>query len=47
MGRTAEVHDGDYQIIYTKYVTLKNKRRIYAASYGKKSFRIKVRRKKK
>ncbi len=29
--------------IYVSYITLKNGRRIYAKSYGKKAFRIAVR----
>lgn len=30
--------------IYTKYITLRNGKRLYAAHYGLKAFRLKVRR---
>lgn len=33
--------------IYTKYITLKDGRRIYANQYGLKAFRIKVKKPKK
>ena len=36
--------DKDYKIIYTAFITLRNGKRIYAANYGLKAFRIKVRR---
>jgi hypothetical protein len=36
-----------YDIVYTKFITLKNGRRIYASSYGLKAFRLRVRRKRK
>jgi hypothetical protein len=39
------IHNG-YETVFTAYVTLKNGKRIYAASYGKKAFCLKVRRKK-
>ena len=36
----------DYDIIFTKYITTRNGKRIYAWQYGLKVFRIKVKRKK-
>jgi hypothetical protein len=32
-----------YHYVYTAYITLKNGRRIYASSYGKKAFAFLVR----
>ncbi len=32
----------DTVVVYTSYITLKNGRRIYAHQYGKKAFRIVV-----
>jgi len=34
------------EYVYTKYITLKNGKRIYAEHYGLKAFRLKIRRKK-
>jgi len=34
------------EVIYTKYITLKNGKRIYASQYGIKAFRIFVNKKK-
>ncbi len=31
------------KVVYTKWITLKNGKRIYAAAYGLKSFRLIVR----
>lgn len=36
-----------YDEVFTKFITLKNGRRIYASSYGLKAFRLRVRKKKK
>jgi hypothetical protein len=33
----------DYEYIYVASITLRNGKRIYAASYGLKAFRIRVR----
>lgn len=33
-------------VVYTKYITLRNGKRLYAAAYGLDAFRIVVRRKK-
>lgn len=37
------VQEGDETVIYTAYITLKNGKRLYAAAYGRKSWRIVVR----
>lgn len=37
-----EVPDGDH-VIYVKWVTTRNGKRIYAATYGKKAFRLIIR----
>ena len=34
-----------YEVVYTPYITLKNGKRIYAASCGKKAFRLVFRKK--
>ena len=34
-----------YEFVYTKFITLKNGRRIYASSYGLKAFKLRVRKK--
>lgn len=34
-----------YTVVYTPYITLKNGKRLYAATYGLKAFRLKVRKK--
>lgn len=34
------------EIIYTKYITLRNGKRIFASQYGLKAFRIVIRKKK-
>lgn len=34
-----------YEVVYTKFITLKNGRRIYASSYGLKAFKLRVRKK--
>jgi hypothetical protein len=35
-----------YEVVFTAYITLRNGRRLYAAAYGRKSWRILVRKKK-
>lgn len=35
----------EYVVIYTRYITLKGGRRIFASNYGLKAFRLRVRRK--
>lgn len=42
---TTDDADDDYEIVYTKTIRLRNGRVLYAAHYGKKAFRIKVKRK--
>lgn len=37
------VQEGDERVVYTPYITLKNGRRLYAAAYGRKAWRLKVR----
>lgn len=37
-----EVPEG-YHVVYTKWITLKNGKRLFAKSYGRKSWRIVVR----
>ncbi len=37
--------ENEYVVIFTKYITLKGGRRIYASSYGLKAFRLRVRKK--
>lgn len=32
-----------YEVVYTAYITLKNGKRLYAAAYGIKAFRLLVR----
>jgi hypothetical protein len=34
-----------YEVIYTAYITLRNGKRLYAAAYGRKSWRLVVRKK--
>lgn len=34
-----------YEVIYVTYITLKNGKRLFAATYGLKAFRLKVRKK--
>ncbi len=39
-------HDPDlYEVIYRPYITLKNGKRLYAATYGHKAFRFMVKKK--
>jgi hypothetical protein len=39
-------HEGDeFEIIYRTCITLKNGKKLYAASVGKKAFRLKIRKK--
>lgn len=37
------VQEGDEAVIYTAYITLKNGKRLYAAAYGRKAWRLVVR----
>lgn len=37
--------EDDYEIIFVAYVTLKNGKRLYAKSVGKRAFPIKVKKK--
>ena len=37
---------GDYVLIFRPWITLKNGRRLYAASFGLKAWSLRVRRKK-
>jgi len=39
-----EVPEG-YEVVYTKYITLRNGRRLYASAYGKTAWRLVVRKK--
>lgn len=34
-----------HEVVYTTYITLKNGKRLYAAAYGIKAFRLLVRKK--
>jgi len=34
-----EIPEG-YEVVYTSYITLKNGKRLYAASYGRKAWRL-------
>jgi len=43
--KDAEVPEG-YEVIYTKYITLRNGKRLYASAYGKSAWRLVIRRKK-
>jgi len=46
MGRQKKARPrGDYEVVFTKSITLRNGRRLFAASYGLKAFRILVRKK--
>lgn len=36
--------DDSFEYVYTAYITLRNGKRLFAANYGKKAFRLKVRR---
>jgi hypothetical protein len=42
MEEQQEVPEG-YEVVYTAYITLKNGKRLYAASYGRKAWRLVVR----
>ena len=35
-----------YEVIYTAYITLRNGRRLYASAYGRKAWRLVVRKRK-
>jgi hypothetical protein len=35
-----------YEVVYTKYITLRNGKRLYASTYGKSAWRLVVRKKK-
>lgn len=43
MDKPKKVREGDAEVIYTPVITLKNGRRIYAWQYGKKAFRLEIR----
>lgn len=45
MGKKPKGNDADGEYIFVARITLKNGRVLYASSYGKKAFRIKVRNK--
>ena len=34
-----------YEVVYTAFITLRNGRRLYAAAYGRKAWRLLVRKK--
>ena len=34
-----------YEVVYTAYITLRNGKRLYAATYGRKAWRLIVRKK--
>ena len=34
-----------YEVVYTAYITLRNGKRLYAASFGRKAWRLVVRKK--
>lgn len=34
-----------YEVVHTAYITLRNGKRLYAAAYGRKSWRLVVRKK--
>ena len=34
-----------YEVIYTAYITLRNEKRLYASAYGRKAWRLVVRKK--
>ena len=40
--REAEIPEG-YMVVYTAYITLRNGKRLYAAAYGRKAWRLLVR----
>jgi hypothetical protein len=40
----AEVPEG-YEVVYTAYITLRNGKRLYASAYGRKAWRLVVRKK--
>ena len=35
-----------YEVVYTTYITLRNGKRLYASDYGRKAWRLVVRKKK-
>ena len=35
-----------YEVVYTKYITLRNGKRLYASAYGRTAWRLVVRKKK-
>ena len=38
-------NNDNYEVIFVKYITLRNGKRIYAAHYGLNAFRIRIKRK--
>lgn len=44
--RFSRMADDEYEYIFVRYITTRAGRRIYAAAYGLRAFRIRVRRKK-
>ena len=45
MANEAEQIPEGYEVVFTAYITLRNGKRLYAAAYGKKVWRILVRKK--
>lgn len=45
MKKEAEQIPEGYEVVYTAYITLRNGKRLYAAAYGRKSWRLVVRKK--
>ena len=44
-GKPGKKPEGEYVVVFTKYITLRNGRRLYASNYGLKAFAIRVRKK--
>ena len=45
MKKEAEEVPEGYEVVYTAFITLRNGKRLYAAAYGRKDWRLVVRKK--
>ena len=45
MQKDEDVPEG-YEVVYTAYITLRNGKRLYASTYGRRAWRLVVRKKK-